>query len=203
MVGRLCFSVEFQHVYLFEAHLENIKFEFEGKHEEKYYFSLQAQTPEGTIEGVSKCSCAEPIYESQLNSTSIEYPNPQTSTADMPYLQFQTACALLSSSCIRITLWISPDNKTAELLKLEGSFMTEPNEEQKEKDDCCADPNGKKMEIDCGNQIKAIRKNTILERIETDPLFGVCHISFPKLLGDEMTVFDKIDAALIHKEIVP
>ena len=42
----------------------------------------------------------------------------------------------------------------------------------------------------------------LVEKYEADTLIGTFYISFPKLLGEEMKIFDKKDASLMHNNFV-
>eukprot|EP01022_Parablepharisma_sp_SALTPOND_P014504 TRINITY_DN1977_c0_g1_i1.p6 TRINITY_DN1977_c0_g1~~TRINITY_DN1977_c0_g1_i1.p6 ORF type:complete len:192 (-),score=28.16 TRINITY_DN1977_c0_g1_i1:3037-3612(-) len=179
------------------VNLGEIKFEFDGKHEHNYYLTLQAQTPESTIDSEMKCHNIRPVYESEVNRTFIQIGGGAGSHGNekLPTISFPTTYAQMTSSCLKIALWLEPE-------KIQGLGPHPPSvaeksrevEEEKSRHDHSSE---KQM-----NELTLLRKLTLAEKYESDTLIGEFYISFPKLLGEEMKIFDKKDATLIHKHIV-
>ncbi len=110
VVGRLQFFIEFQHVQTTSVNLGSIKFEFDGKHEHNYYFKLQAQTSDSTIDSEVKCHNIKPVYESDLNRTILQISGTTAALAQkLPGLSFHTTYSQLNASCLKISLWAEPE----------------------------------------------------------------------------------------------
>ena len=114
IVGRLQFSADFQHVCNIMVNLIGIKFEFEGKHEHNYYFTLQAQTPESTVDANTKSDDIRPTYESDVNRSFIRIGSASYSPNEtkLPSISLPASYYQLSSSCLKIALWLEPEGKS-------------------------------------------------------------------------------------------
>ena len=190
IVGRLLFSLEFQHIQTTTVNLESIKFEFAGKHEHCYYFSLQAQTPKSTIDCDVKPRNMRPIYESSVNRTFLQICGATSSSVKLPSISFQTTLSQLNASCLKVSLWIEPE---IPLPTHAPKSLNEDEEEEKRQTS--------NQETTANDPV--LQKGiSLADRYESDVLVGDIYISFPKLLGEEMKIFDHRDASLIHRPIV-
>jgi hypothetical protein len=185
----LLFSLEFQQICTITVSLRGIKFEFEGKHEHNYYFLLQAQTSESTVDGDLLCHNIKPTYESEVNRTliKIEATDPPSSEVKLPVITFPTSYKQLSSSCLKVALWREPEN-AATIVKQKSSVSSLEIEEGS----VCCTPATHEL----------LKRMKLAEKLETDVLVGYFYISFPKLLGEEMKIFDKKDASLMNNQLV-
>lgn len=202
LVGRLVFSIEFQHLCSIEAHLSNIKLEIEGPQERKLYLTLQSQTPEGTIDSEHKTKYALPQFEPAINHSILVFPNSVVPEDSMPYVKFHTTYAHLTLSCIRISFRFAPESGSlSSSHERKGSNVTvelgDYNQEKEEKPEKCKDqPEGKMCDEENPKALSKINDFPdvkIVDKYESDPMFGECYISFPKLLGKEMTVLEESD----------
>lgn len=168
-VGRLFFNIHFQHIQEIEVDTGTVRFDFNEKLEDKYYFTIQAQTPEGTVDS-SNIKSPVSIPTNDINTGQyIQY----TGT-DLQLLKFSTTYTYLSSSCIRIALWYAPEMQAT---VLQRRYSIDPNIAIECKEpDCCVKSNDPETDA--------------LEKFEADPLFGECYISFLKLLADEMIILE-------------
>ncbi len=192
IVGRLLFSVEFQQIRTTTVNLGGIKFEFDGKHEHNYYFTLQAQTPESTIDSDMRCHNIRPVYESEVNRTFLQIGTGSPSHAALPSISFQTTYSQMSASCLKILLWAEPEKLQAGHLASADKIMAVRENEYKSKHEGEAP----------FAEVTLLKRISLAEKYESDTLVGEFYISFPKLLGEEMKIFDQKDATLIHKHIV-
>jgi len=188
IVGRLLFSVEFQQICTTTVSLRGIEFELEGKHEHNYYFLLQAQTSESTIDGDITCCNIRTTYESEVNRTfiRIEAIGPPSSKVKLPTITFPTSYKQLSSSCLKIALWRESEN-SASMTRQRPSISSRDIEEG-------SDPFSPMTH-------ELLKKIKLAEKLEADVLVGYFYISFPKLLGKEMNIFDKKDASLMNNHL--
>ena len=198
-MGRLRFSLEFQHIREIEVRLTSIKFEFDGKHEDWLYPYLEAKTLESTVNSMFAHGAASAEYISDLDRSVLQFPTSHGEATRVANVKFQTSYAYLASSYLRIVLYIGSEptaSPSGGPLKRRLSSDTNPNFEPKEEN--VKSPAAKNIAVvDAGEvEVKAadVDDNAVL--------FGECYLSFPKLLGQEMTVFDKKDAMLLHRQIV-
>jgi len=183
------------------VNIESITFEFDGKHEHNYYFTLHAQTPESTIDSDIKCRNLKPVYETDLNRTYISAVSGTTNFPVLPSLSVQITYPKINSSCLKIGLWIEPEKIQA--MGPHQANISTPDKKLAEEEK----NSPTKSSPDHGSENYSPEKNIIRQLSFTNPyesksLIGEFYISFPKLLGVEMKIFDQKDASLIHKHIV-
>ena len=171
IIGRLSFNLQFQHIQEMEVNIEKIVFHFTEKLEDNFYFSMQAQTPEGSVDSIAAKSQVLPPTNVDSLGQYIEFIG-----KNLPKLKFSTTYTYLSSSCIRVSLWHSPDLADP-IIARRFSMDTNPCIERNE---------DKTFSGTCINQLDT----EVLIDVESDPLFGECYIPFLKLLANEMTVLE-------------
>jgi hypothetical protein len=195
-VGRLCFALEFQHIREIDVRLTSIKFEFDGKHEQWFYPSLQAQTPEGTVDSDVTQSGALAKYVSEVDRSMLEFSSSLGEGTRVANVKFQTSYAHLTSSCLRVGLWVGSGPSESPTMKRRLSSDTNTNLEPKEEEN--KSPAVEQVILMDAEQ----QEHKPVPMDENAPLFGECYLSFPKLLGEEMTVFDMKDAMCRNRQIV-
>jgi len=143
--------------------------------EQKFYFSLQAQTPEGTVDSLKRYPFITPTYEAEINRSIITFEEDQK-----PALRFNTTYLYLSMTCLRISLWSTAESSPeapSNYVRRESIDIIPANIESKEENFSLAIGTSKDLNP--------------LEKIEVDPLHGECFIPFLKILGTEMTVLEQ------------
>jgi hypothetical protein len=211
IVGRLRFSLEFQHYRTIEVSVKDMKFEFEGKREHDYSFSLQAQTSDVTIESDVKSPNLHAIYEPAVNRTFLQLTSNSDNLIKLPCLTFETTYVHISSSCLKICLWRPVDESLASpspMRSVSGSGgIVSFSSIQLNVPTASTGIADLRSAIAAGNPSApstspGVRELLQRAREDADVLLGESYIAFPKLLGEEMLIFDQKEALLIYKELV-